>query len=147
MTTLRWALGGGMAGACALTLLHESARRLVPEAPRMDLLGMRALAAALRKADRDPPPDRALHGMALLGDLVSNSAYYSLVGVGDPRNALPRGVLLGLAAGIGGVVLPGPLGLGRGPSARTPATGIMTVAWYTFGGLVAAVVVRRLSRG
>ena len=28
------ALGGGVAGACALTLLHEITRRVVPDAPR-----------------------------------------------------------------------------------------------------------------
>lgn len=36
------ALAGGAAGAAALTLLHETARQTVPDAPRMDVLGERA---------------------------------------------------------------------------------------------------------
>ena len=35
------ALASGVAGACALTLLHEGVRRAVPDAPRMDVLGER----------------------------------------------------------------------------------------------------------
>ena len=76
--------------------------------------------------------------MTLAGDIVSNAAYYSLTGSG--KNAWLRGGLLGLAAGVGGVVLPGPLGLGTAPSNRTTKTQVMTVAWYLLGGLAAAAV-------
>ena len=44
------ALGGGLAGAAAVTLLHETVRRIVPEAPRMDLLGKQALSKGLNAA-------------------------------------------------------------------------------------------------
>lgn len=140
------ALTAGTAGAVALTLLHESARQVVDEAPRMDLLGMRAIASGLETAGAEVPSERPLRGLALAGDLVSNAAYYALVGTGRPEGAMTRGALLGLAAGVGAVVLPGPLGLGTAPSRRTPQTAIMTVAWYTFGGLVAGVVYRELGR-
>ncbi|WP_317172766.1 hypothetical protein [Hymenobacter sp. HDW8] len=76
----------------------------------------------------------------MAGDLLSNGLYYSLVGTG--KNAWQRGLVLGLAAGIGGVVLPGPMGLGEAPSNRTPQTKLMTVAWYLIGGLAAAGVAR-----
>ena len=49
------ALGSGLVGACALTLIHETARRFVDDAPRMDVLGMRALSKAARAVDVDPP--------------------------------------------------------------------------------------------
>ena len=131
-------LAGGLAGACALTLVHETMRRLHPDAPRMDLLGMRAIAKMMRAADTTPPEEDTLFGMTLAGDIVSNAAYYSLTGSG--KNAWLRGGLLGLAAGVGGVVLPGPLGLGTAPSNRTTKTQVMTVAWYLLGGLAAAAV-------
>ena len=89
------ALGSGLVGACALTLIHETARRFIDDAPRMDVLGMRALSKAARAADLDPPVP--LHEAALVGDLVSNSFYYSLVGAGAREDALrghavvPRG--------------------------------------------------------
>ena len=80
----------------------------------------------------------------MTGDVVSNALYYSLVGSG--RHSLRRGLPLGVAAGVGGVVLPGPLGLGRGSSNRTPQTQAMTVAWYTVGGAVAGAVAAALHK-
>jgi hypothetical protein len=138
------AVVGGAAGALALTLVHEAVRRAVPDAPRMDILGERAITAGLRAAGAEPPPDPRLHDLALAGDLASNTAYYALVGLGGPSGAVARGGLLGLAAGLGAVFLPGPLGLGTGPSRRTQRTAAMTVAWYTLGGLVAGAVYRTL---
>ena len=129
------ALGSGLAGAVALTLIHETARRLAPEtAPRMDVLGMRAIQKAALAVDAEPPVP--LHEAALVGDIVSNSVYYSLVGAGARSDALRNGAILGLAAGIGAVFLPGPLGLGRQPT-DTPTTQALTVAWYLVGGLAA----------
>src|SRR4029453_8818420 len=135
------ALGGGLAGALSLTLLHEVARRVLPSAPRLDVLGMRALAKSLRALEQPVPEHNRLHNMALVGDLISNTVYYSLVGVGEGTSARRRGALVGLAAGIGAVVLPRPLGLGQGPSRRTVATQVLTIGWYLAGGLIAGVVV------
>jgi hypothetical protein len=137
------ALGSGLVGACALTLIHETARRFLDDAPRMDVLGMRALSKAAHAVDFQPPVP--LHEAALAGDLVSNSLYYSLVGAGPARDGLRNGALLGLAAGLGAVFLPEPLGLGRQPTARAPATQAMTVAWYLVGGLAAGAAYSALA--
>jgi hypothetical protein len=138
-------LTAGFAGALVLTALHETVRRLRPEdAPRMDVLGMRGLRKLLGKAHAPQPDDDTLFDMTMAGDVLSNGLYYSLVGSG--KHAVRRGLLLGVAAGVGGVVLPGPLGLGEGPSNRTPQTQLMTVAWYTAGGLVAGAVARALRK-
>lgn len=131
-------LAGGLAGACFLTLIHETTRRLVPEAPRMDVLGMRAIAKGMKGAGHEPPSDDKLHSLAMIGDIVSNSLYYSFAGTGS--KAWLRGALLGVSAGIGAVVLPGPLGLGEAPSARTPQTKVMAFGIYFLGGLAAAAV-------
>lgn len=138
-------LSAGLAGALVLTAIHETARRLRPEdAPRMDVLGMRGLRKLLHKAEAPQPDNDTLFNLTMVGDVLSNGLYYSLVGSG--KHAVRRGVLLGLAAGAGGVLLPGPLGLGEAPSARTPQTKAMTVAWYTAGGLVAGAVARALRK-
>lgn len=138
-------LAAGFAGALALNLLHEAVRRLRPQdAPRMDLLGERGLRQLLAKADAPQPDDQQAYLLTMAGDLTSNALYYSLVGSGE--HSLRRGWALGVAAGIGGVVLPGPLGLGTAPSSRTPQTQAMTVAWYTIGGLVAGVVASGLRK-
>jgi len=118
-------------------------RRLRPQdAPRMDLLGERGLRQLFAKADAPQPGDQQAYLLTLAGDLVSNGLYYSFVG--SSKHSLRRGLALGVAAGVGGVLLPGPLGLGTAPSNRTPQTQAMTVAWYTIGGLVAGAVAKAL---
>ncbi|WP_299708921.1 hypothetical protein [uncultured Pontibacter sp.] len=132
------ALVSGLAGAVALTIAHETLRRLVPEAPRMDVLGMRAISKAMKKAGAQPPAGSSLRAWAMVADVVSNSMYYSLVGV--CKDTWLRGSLLGAGAGAGAVLLPGPMGLGSDPSNRTNSTRAMTVGLYLMGGLVAAGV-------
>ncbi len=136
-------LAAGFAGAIALTVLHETARRLRPQdAPRMDVLGERGLRKLLRLENLPQPDHTTAYSATMLGDVLSNGLYYTLVGSG--KHSLGRGAVLGALAGVGGVVLPGPLGLGTAPSNRTPQTQAMTVAWYTVGGLVAGLVAQAL---
>lgn len=133
------AIGGGIAGAIALTVIHETVRRLNKNAPRMDLLGMEALAETLDNVNAKIPLEDTLFKVTMAGDLVTNSLYYSLAGFGNEQQAMLRGAFLGLAAGIGAVYLPKPLGLNEAPSNRTPQTKWMTVALYLTGGLAAGV--------
>ncbi len=140
----REALVSGAAGAAFLTGLHETARHVVPHAPRVDVLGMRAIAMALRTVDQTPPPHDTLYWLAMVGDLVSNSLYYSLVGFGQPQRIWRRGVVLGAAAGLGAVALPRPIGLGRQPNQHTPVTQIMAFMWYLLGGIAAAATAHTL---
>jgi hypothetical protein len=136
------AFASGVTGALTLTLVHEAARRWLADAPRMDVLGMRVIAKGMSQLREQPPAEKDLFKYSLVGDIISNSLYFSLIGTG--RRAWWRGATLGLAAGMGGVLLPGPLGLGAEPSGRTPQTKVMTVAWYVLGGLAAAALSRTL---
>lgn len=128
----------GAAGAVTLTLVHEAVRRIDPDAPRLDVLGMRSIAKVMGKAGEEPPPDDTLFDAAMAGDLAANTLYYSLVGTQSGTNAWLAGALMGLAAGVGAIALPGPLGLGNDATNRTPQTQAMTVTWYLLGGLAAA---------
>jgi hypothetical protein len=139
------ALGSGFAGALAVTALNESARRVIPHAPRLDALGMRALARTFRQAGETPPQGERLRGAALAGDLLSNTLYYSLAAAGGKRRAWLLGTLLGAGAGAGAAWLPPRIGLGRQPG-ETAATRAMTVAWYLAGGLAAAGALTLLNR-
>lgn len=135
------ALASGFAGAATVTVLNEVVRRVAPEsAPRMEILGMRAAKAGFEAARVEVPPRRALMPMTFAAEAISNSAYYSLVGLARPENALAAGTLLGLAAGLGAVILPARLGLGESPSSRSPQTKLLTVAWYLAGGIVTGLV-------
>jgi hypothetical protein len=139
------ALGSGLVGAFTLTLVHETARRFIDDAPRMDVVGMRAITRTMQAAGAEPPVP--LHEAALVGDIVTNSLYYGLVGLGGREDALRNGALLGLAAGLGAVFLPEPLGLGRQPTEDSPQTQLMTVAWYLLGGIAAGAAYGALASG
>jgi hypothetical protein len=135
-------LASGAVGAGVLTIIHEVVRRLDPHAPHVHVLGMRGIARLFSAAKEVPPDRQSLFDLAMVGDLVSNSLYYSLGATGPQRQRLLRGGLLGLLAGLGAVFLPGPLGLGEEPVRRSMATEVMTVAWYLIGGLVAGAASR-----
>jgi len=130
----------GIAGAVALTAVHQLGQRIFPDAPRMDIVGMRALASIRAGAGMSVPDRDTLYRQTLAGDLASNAAYYSLVGIGPHDRRWARGAALGVAAGLGAVALPQPLGLGRPPHSDSPRNQILTVAWYTLGGLTAAAM-------
>jgi hypothetical protein len=129
---------GGAAGAATLTAVHQAAQRTVSYAPRVDVTGRRAIAKSLTIAGVNPPKGRRLHNAALAGDLISNSAFYAALGLSSRHHLWRNAALLGLAAGVGAVALPPVLGLGTKPTARTPQTSAMTVAWYMLGALAAA---------
>lgn len=145
MTTTS-SLIGGLAGAATVTLLHESIRRVVPEAPRMDRLGMQAISKGLKKAGRKVPGEDELFTVAMVGDLVSNAIYYSAAGIGAEKNIWFRSAALGLAAGLGAVLLPEPLGLNSKYSNKTTATQLMTVGLYVTGALVTTAVIKLLNK-
>ena len=133
--TTQDALLSGMAGAAALTAVHQAARMVSDNAPRMDVVGMRAIARGRDAATYEPAGSGehpSLYNMALAGDLLFNSAYYSLA------TTWARGAALGLLAGFGALLLPKRMGLGDPPGSEHVSNQIMTVAWYVVGGLAAA---------
>jgi hypothetical protein len=93
-----------------------------------------------------PPTGNALFAATLVGDVISNALYYSMAGVGKKKYLLLRGAAVGVAAGIGALTLTEPLGLSDAPVTRTDKTKILTVVWYTIGGLVAGTVIKALRK-
>jgi hypothetical protein len=110
----------------------------------MDVLGERAIAKTIRAAGGEVPAEPVLNRWALAGDLIANSAFYSLVACGRHAHMWQRGVAMGLAAGAGALVLPRRLGLGDAPRSDHLGNQVMTVAWYLLGGLAAAGAGRAL---
>lgn len=132
---------GALIGSLTLNLLHEGVKRVNPNAPRMDLLGMEALSKQLNKKDISLSENN-LFAATLAGDVVSNALYYSLAGIGEKKNVILRGALLGLAAGIGAVLLPKPMHLNPSRSNRTNETVALTILWYTIGGIASAAAMK-----
>lgn len=139
------ALLSGLAGAVAVTIVHEIVKKIDPNAPRMDLLGMTAISKVMDNAGKTPPDNKKLFYITMAGDILANSLYYSLTGIGHKKPWL-KGTLLGTAAGIGGVLLPRPMGLNPAYSARTTPTKLMTVALYLLGGVVTSAVAKQLQK-
>lgn len=135
---------GGLAGAAALTILHETIKKFDSKAPRMDLLGMNALSKIIRGVGKNPPAEPKLYAYTMAGDLLSNALYYSLAGMGERKSILQKGAALGIAAGLGAIFLPKPLHLNESYSNRTTRTQVMTVAYYLIGSLVASALIKRL---
>ena len=144
MKTFSKAVAAGAIGAATTNVLHELIRRFTPEAPRVDLLGMQALAHLLEAAGAGTPGHGALYLLTLTGDLASNSGYFALLGAAPRDRALAAGTALGLAAGLGAVYLPGPLGLSTRPTDRGLLTRAITVALYGAGGVAAGAAYRAL---
>ncbi|TDH27957.1 hypothetical protein EXU57_05695 [Segetibacter sp. 3557_3] len=139
------ALAGGLAGAVAMTIVHETIKRFDKDAPRLDLLGMEALEKELGHVNEAPPSANKLFMGAMTGDIAGNSLYYSLAGLGKGGTDV-KGVALGLAAGIGAIYLPEKLGLNKNHSARTDKTKALTTLYYAIGGFVASEVMKLVDR-
>jgi hypothetical protein len=141
------ALAGGLAGAAALNLIHETYRQIDKDAPLIHLIGEEALLKLLHALHLPKPGStKELYQWTLAADVFSNAVYYSLIGGGKRKQLLKRGLLFGLAAGAGAVFMPEKMGLHDAPSTRTTETKVLTVLWYTIGGVVAAGAIRLLRR-
>jgi hypothetical protein len=144
MNTLHCLLGGAT-GALALTSIHQAAAETIPHTPRVDVIGRRVVAGSVRALGLSPPVGQSRQYAALGFDLISNSLFYSLLGLSKPRNLWRNATALGLLAGVGAVALPKALGMSAKPVARTLPTALYTVAWYTFGSLATASVLAALA--
>jgi hypothetical protein len=137
---------GGLAGAIALNLLHESVRHYDKDAPRVDLVGEEAITKGMKAVGALPPSGQNLYLTTLAADVLSNAFYYSLIGGGKRKYLIIRGIGYGAAAGFGALKLTRPLGLKNKPVARTDKTKVLTVAYYTIGGLIAAITMKALRK-
>jgi hypothetical protein len=137
------ALASGALGAVVLTAVHQAAPGMVPHAPRMDRVGMRAVARGMHALGADPPRGRRLYNLTLAGDLLANTAYYALAALAG-RHSVTAGTALGAIAGVGALALPRRVGLDDPPHSEARANQAMTIAWYTIGGLAAGAMMRTL---
>ncbi|WP_374950008.1 hypothetical protein [Mucilaginibacter sp.] len=133
-----------MADAIALNILHETVKHFDKDAPRVDLVGEEAITKGLQAVGAVPPTGQNLYLSTLAADLLSNAFYYSLIGGGKRKNLLIRGIGYGAVAGYGALKLTKPLGLNDSTVTRTDKTKALTVAYYTLGGLVAAITIKAL---
>ena len=135
----------GLAGAVALNILHEVARKNFKNVPKINMLGEEALNKTLSGFGIPITSATKLQRAALEADVVSNAIYYSFIGSNN-KYVWTKAIALGLTAGIGALKLPKPLGLNPKPVTRTTQTKILTVGYYMFGALVTAYVVKKFNK-
>ncbi len=133
----------GVGGAVMLNILHESLKHTNENMPRIDLVGTEALQKSLNYIGQSIDDPKKLYFATLAGDLVSNGAYYSLIFY-NGKHIWTKAVALGLAAGVGAVVLPEKLGLDDQPVAKNNTVKAFTIGYYVFGALAAATIYKVL---
>ena len=131
------AIASGLAGACAVTLMNETIRQVDEGAPRLDVLGMRALS---KVTDGDH-----LRAKAMGSDIVANTLYYAIVAAGPAEKAPLCGLAMGFGAGLGAVALPGHMGLGNDTTNRDTKRRVLSVVYYTTAGLFAGMLFQKLA--
>lgn len=136
----------GLAGAVVLNIIHETARKYRKDAPHINEIGEEAVSKTIKAAGYNPPKGKKLYAATLGSDIGSNALYFGMIGTGDQSNVWRKGIAFGLAAGLGALGLTKPLGLNDAPVNRSTATKVMTVAWYTLGGIATAGVLKLLNR-
>jgi hypothetical protein len=146
MKKLMTSVIGGLAGAVALNIIHQTVKAIDRDAPRVDLVGEEALTKGMEAMGLTPPTGNALFIATLTGEVLSNALYYSTIGFGKKKNLVLRGTAIGLAAGIGALTLTEPLGFSDAPVTRTDKTKLLTVTWYTIGGIIAGSVMKALRK-
>lgn len=132
-------LVSGLGGAIALTALHNLLKNKVDGAPRIDELGMQALQKFLGNAA--PKNEHNLYKTSLYSDLLSNGLAYSLVSLSKKRPLLVGGII-GLGLGLGATSLPEKLGLNKDFSAKTMKTALMSILYYTTGGITSGALIK-----
>lgn len=139
-------LVAGLGGAIVLNILHESLKKSKFQTPRIDLLGEEALQKTLQHvAGTEIKSKDNLYKATLAGDVVSNALYYSAIGAAGTSNVWAKAVGVGLAAGIGAVTLPEPMGLNDKPVNKSTQTKVLTVGYYVAGALVTAALLTAFS--
>ena len=144
-STVGKTLFAGLTGAVVLTAAHEALRRVRSDAPRMDVVGKRAVTRAFRRFGTRPPRGSRMYGTALAADLLANTAYYSAFLLGRAKRPWLRQSTAGLLAGLGALALPPIVGLGFAPRSYRRKNQLLTIGLYLLGGLTAAAAYRRLS--
>ncbi|MXV52333.1 hypothetical protein GS399_15265 [Pedobacter sp. HMF7647] len=136
----------GLGGALTLNFIHETVRHFDPAAPRVDKLGEQALSKSMVNIGINPPEGNQLYQATLAGDILSNALYYSLIDGKNKTRYWLKGGLFGLAAGIGALSLPEPLGLDSEPVAGSTKRKNLTVLYYVAGGLATAGILHLLNK-
>ena len=136
---------GGLAGAVILTILNESLKNVNEDMPHIDLVGKEAVQKTAEFFGLDIENNDSLQGTAIVSDLITNTAYYSLID-GEKNDLWLKAASSGILAGLSTVNLPGKIGLNDEPVTKTFTTKAMVVGYYLIGAFTTAAVIRLMEK-
>jgi hypothetical protein len=129
-------LSSGVVGAAAVAGLHQLARHLMKDAPRVDLLGEQVFAKLFAKLGRAPPVSPSTLSW-LVGNLGSDALLFGLVDAGSTTRPFARGAAVGTVVGAAAVVGPRLLRLGEKHTAKNARMALATMGLYVGAGVAA----------
>jgi len=136
---------GGLAGAIVLTLLNESLKNVNSDMPRIDLVGKEVVQKTAEYFGLDIENSESLLSTALVSDIISNTAYYSLIN-GEKEELWLKAASAGLLAGLGAVNLPDKMGLNDEPVSKSLTTKALVIGYYLAGAFTTAAVIRMMEK-
>ena len=136
---------GGLAGAIVLTLLNESLKNVNSDMPRIDLVGKEVVQKTAEYFGLDIENSESLLSTALVSDIISNTAYYSLIN-GEKEELWLKAASAGLLAGLGAVNLPDKMGLNDEPVSKSLTTKALVIGYYLAGAFTTAAVIRLMEK-
>jgi hypothetical protein len=143
-TKISSALGGGLIGAIALTLIHEGIKK-IDSKTQTDSLGMNALSRILNGFNKETSSkNQEMFQLTPTGEILSNALYLSAVGIGSKKNILLRSALLGLTAGLGALVLPSYLGAEE--KNHSNKSKLLTITRYLLGSFLTATTISAIEK-
>ena len=99
------AIEGGLAGATTISLIGETLRKLDGQHPGANGLTHKKLKKRFKKAKTKKSKKSREQYVKLAGDLLGAASVLGFTSLGKRKNAVLRGALLGVAAGLGAVLL------------------------------------------
>lgn len=135
----------GFGGAVVLTLLHETLKDSGDKMPRIDLVGQEAVAKVASFLGTEINNESTLFKASIVGDLISNTAYYSLIS-GRNNEIFIKATSSGFLAGMAAISLPQKLGLHNKPVTKTATTKVLTIAYFMAGALATAGILSVLQK-
>lgn len=135
----------GLGGAIMLTVLNETLKGVNKDMPRIDLVGEEAVLKVADFFGVDIENSNTLYGTTLVSDIISNTAYYSLID-GEGKELWTKAASAGIAAGIAAVKIPQQLGLDDAPVAKSLSTKAFTIGYYMAGALTTALLLKAFEK-
>lgn len=140
------ALEGGLTGATTIAVLTDTLKRMNGHSTHLNLFDRKQLRKRFKKTGSKKPLQATKQYTRLAGDLLASTTFFGLSSLGKKKNTLLRGAALGMAAGLGSVLLTGDSknseqGNGKRLEDDALLTKVLEVSLYTIGGMIAGKVI------